>query len=121
MAACNPRVVLRNWVAQTAIRAAELGHHSIVGDVLKLLRTPFDSSGDAALTVPPAVAAAAAGGGGGAVTDGTKQQEQNKSEGETEGEGEKGEGNSSCPVAVTLRFDGKPPAWAAKLCVTCSS
>lgn len=114
MAACNPRVVLRNWVAQTAIRAAELGQYNTVASVLALLRDPYRSEGEAVLTVPPAVAAAAgaaAAAAGGAA--GSKQQEAGDSSGGGDG--------GSCPASVQLRFDGKPPAWAATLCVTCSS
>lgn len=112
MAASNPRVVLRNWVAQTAIHAAELGQYDTVASVLDLLRDPYRSEGEAVLTVPPAVAAAAGGAAAAAAPAGSKQQD--------EGEGGGG-GGGSCPASVQLRFDGKPPAWAATLCVTCSS
>lgn len=108
MNASNPRVVLRNWVAQTAIRAAELGQYSTVADVLSLLRKPYST--DATLTVPPAVAAAA-----GAAAIGSRQQ------GAAEAAAGAAAEAGSCPTSVQLKFDGKPPAWAAKLCVTCSS
>lgn len=113
MAACNPRVVLRNWVAQTAIRAAELGQYDTVASVLALLRDPYRSEGEVVLTVPPAVAAAAGRAAAAAAAPvGSKQQEAGDCGG--------GDGGS-CPASVQLRFDGKPPAWAATLCVTCSS
>jgi hypothetical protein len=111
MAASNPRVTLRNWVAQTAIRAAELGHYSTVQDILQLLRKPYCTAEEAVLEVPPAVAAAV-----GAAAAGPQQQQQQQQQEEAGG----GSGGS-CPVSVKLQFDGKPPAWAAKLCVTCSS
>lgn len=38
----NPKYVLRNWVAQTAIDAAGQGDFSVVNDVLKLVQAPFD-------------------------------------------------------------------------------
>jgi hypothetical protein len=107
MMASNPRITLRNWVAQTAIRAAELGQYNTVAAVLQLLRDPYSTAGEAVLSVPPAVAAAA-----GAAALGSKQQ------GATEAAVE---GVTSCPTSVELKFDGEPPAWAAKLCVTCSS
>jgi len=109
MLASNPRITLRNWVAQTAIRAAELGRYSLVHDLLQLLRRPYSTEGDAALEVPPAVAAAAGAAAGSAeLESGLKQQQQ-------------GGDGGVCPAAVRLQFDGKPPAWAAQLCVTCSS
>lgn len=119
MAASNPWVVLRNWVAQTAIRAAELGHYSTVNSILQLLREPYKTGADAAaLEVSPAVAAAAGGGrGGGGVS--SKQQQQQAGEGDDGAAGAAAAG--VCPTSVKLQFDGKPPAWAAHLCVTCSS
>lgn len=37
----NPKYVLRNWVAQTAIDAAKQGDFGVVNDVLKLVQQPF--------------------------------------------------------------------------------
>jgi uncharacterized protein YdiU (UPF0061 family) len=37
----NPKYVLRNWVAQSAINAARQGDFTVVNDVLKLLQSPF--------------------------------------------------------------------------------
>jgi len=42
MRATNPKYVLRNWVAQEAIAACESGDDSVVGEVLDVLRAPFD-------------------------------------------------------------------------------
>lgn len=42
MVAVNPKYVLRNWVAETAIRAAEdNADYSVIDDVLQILKTPY--------------------------------------------------------------------------------
>ncbi|MFZ5723192.1 MAG: protein adenylyltransferase SelO [Pseudomonadota bacterium] len=38
----NPKYVLRNWVAQTAIDAAKRGDDSVVNDVLRLVQNPYE-------------------------------------------------------------------------------
>jgi hypothetical protein len=111
MAAANPRVVLRNWVAQTAITAAELGHDDVPRRLLGLLQRPFDGAGDAALEVPAAVAAAA----GRAAAPRTTAGQATQSGGDGDGAA------AACVASVRLAFDTKPPAWAVGLCVTCSS
>jgi uncharacterized protein YdiU (UPF0061 family) len=42
MNAANPKYVLRNYVAQLAIDAAERGELSVLGELLDVLRRPFD-------------------------------------------------------------------------------
>jgi uncharacterized protein YdiU (UPF0061 family) len=42
MNATNPRYVLRNYIAQLAIDQAEQGEFAMVGDLLQLLRRPYD-------------------------------------------------------------------------------
>ncbi|CAJ1054223.1 selenoprotein O2 [Xyrichtys novacula] len=44
MNSTNPRVVLRNYIAQNAIRAAEKGDFSEVNRVLKILEKPYSES-----------------------------------------------------------------------------
>ncbi len=42
MNAVNPKYVLRNYMAQVAIDKAEQGDHSLVNELLDLLRRPYD-------------------------------------------------------------------------------
>jgi uncharacterized protein YdiU (UPF0061 family) len=42
MRAVNPKFVLRNWVAQQAIEAAEAGDDGVVRDLYAVLRAPYD-------------------------------------------------------------------------------
>lgn len=42
MLAANPWIVLRNWVAQEAIEAADQGDFSVVNKLLNALQNPFD-------------------------------------------------------------------------------
>jgi uncharacterized protein YdiU (UPF0061 family) len=56
MNAVNPKYVLRNWVAETAIRAVEdRGDSGLLDRVLKLVQSPYDAhAGEDALAEPPA-------------------------------------------------------------------
>ncbi|XP_035765841.1 selenoprotein O1 isoform X2 [Neolamprologus brichardi] len=97
MDSTNPRVILRNYIAQNAIEAAEKGDFSEVQRVLKVLEKPFSSQ--PGLELPAWV------GGGG-----------------TSAEGERDEGEEQQQEAATSRnpvpYDSKPPAWANEICVT---
>ncbi|HSD39392.1 MAG TPA: YdiU family protein [Rhodocyclaceae bacterium] len=42
MLATNPKYILRNWLAESAIRKARAGDYSEVANVLECLRKPFD-------------------------------------------------------------------------------
>ena len=42
MRRANPKYVLRNWVAQEAITAAQRGEFGLVDDLRRLLSAPFD-------------------------------------------------------------------------------
>uniref|UniRef100_A0A667H531 Selenoprotein O n=2 Tax=Lynx canadensis TaxID=61383 RepID=A0A667H531_LYNCA len=63
MRANNPKYVLRNYIAQNAIEAAENGDFSEVRRVLKLLEAPYHREGEAA-EVPEAEGAGGAHSGG---------------------------------------------------------
>jgi protein adenylyltransferase len=51
----NPKFVLRNWVAETAIRAVEdEGDVTVLDGILHILKTPFEEhGGDEAFAAPP--------------------------------------------------------------------
>ncbi|KAG7259322.1 hypothetical protein CRUP_006591 [Coryphaenoides rupestris] len=93
----NPRLVLRNYIAQNAIEAAEKGDFSEVQRVLKVLEDPF--SAQSSLEQPARV------GQGGAEKD--------------------PQGSSSTTAAAApgtaIPYDSKPPASASGICVSCSS
>eukprot|EP00879_Flechtneria_rotunda_P026254 GHRR01027985.1.p1 GENE.GHRR01027985.1~~GHRR01027985.1.p1 ORF type:complete len:186 (+),score=81.96 GHRR01027985.1:622-1179(+) len=59
MNATNPRLVLRNWIAQHAITAAEQGNYNPTRHLLKLLRDPYNGHAHLEVTVTPGAAAAA--------------------------------------------------------------
>mmetsp|Transcript_28268 Transcript_28268/g.68709 ORF Transcript_28268/g.68709 Transcript_28268/m.68709 type:complete len:144 (-) Transcript_28268:906-1337(-) len=44
MNSVNPKIILRNYLAQTAIEQAELGEFDEVNRLLQALRSPFDES-----------------------------------------------------------------------------
>ena len=44
----NPQYVLRNYLALNAIDAAEKGDFSVMEDIMKVLRTPYNEQMDAA-------------------------------------------------------------------------
>jgi uncharacterized protein YdiU (UPF0061 family) len=54
----NPKYVLRNWVAETAIRAVEdRGDTTILDRVFHLLQAPYDEhAADAEFAAPPPAA-----------------------------------------------------------------
>nr|XP_061813304.1 protein adenylyltransferase SelO-1, mitochondrial-like isoform X1 [Nerophis lumbriciformis] len=99
MDATNPRVVLRNYIAQNAIEAAESGDFSEVRRVLKVLEKPFSSQ--PGLEVPAWL------GQGGA----TQQ-------GELDDNEEQQEGASASQARNPVPYDSKPPAWSQAICVT---
>ena len=102
----GPTLILRNWIAEAAIRAAEKGDYSKVRTVFEMQETPFKA---AFCSMRPAFAAAAAcsvvakgaGASGGGSSDASGE-EKAVSEAERE-------------------FLVPPPAWAASLLCTCSS
>uniref|UniRef100_A0A1A8J4X1 Selenoprotein O n=2 Tax=Nothobranchius kuhntae TaxID=321403 RepID=A0A1A8J4X1_NOTKU len=99
MNSANPRVVLRNYIAQNAIEAAENGDFSEVQRVLRVLEKPFSSQ--PGLELPARVSG-----------HGTTAQME-KDEGE-----EQQQQASSSAARNPVPYDSKPPAWAQELCVT---
>lgn len=101
MLSTNPRYILRQWVAEWAIREADKGNYQGVQAVLAVLQQPFSEKSTAelirgAVQIPP----------GG---DGMNQ-------------GADGGGGGEGGVCVMVpELDGRVPDWGRKLCVSCSS
>ncbi|XP_042631381.1 protein adenylyltransferase SelO-1, mitochondrial isoform X2 [Cyprinus carpio] len=93
----NPYVVLRNYIAQNAVEAAENDDFSEVQRVLKVLEKPF--SVQEGLEKPGWV------GRGGAVDSGERDET-----------GEQGN-TSGAEARVLVPYDSKPPMWANEICV----
>lgn len=106
MDSTNPRVVLRNYIAQNAIEAAEKGDFSEVQRVLKVLEKPFSSQ--PGLEFPAWVD-------GGAPT---KQAERDEGEEEEEDDDQQQEAASKSTARIPVPYDSRPPAWAREICVT---
>ncbi|XP_074534593.1 selenoprotein O1 isoform X2 [Halichoeres trimaculatus] len=100
MDSTNPRVVLRNYIAQNAIEAAENGDFSEVQRVLKVLKKPFSAQ--------PGLELPSWSGGGGASVQGERD----------EGEEAQQEAASSSTARDPVPYDSRPPAWASQICVT---
>eukprot|EP01100_Stratorugosa_tubuloviscum_P011146 TRINITY_DN4912_c0_g1_i1.p1 TRINITY_DN4912_c0_g1~~TRINITY_DN4912_c0_g1_i1.p1 ORF type:complete len:626 (+),score=256.73 TRINITY_DN4912_c0_g1_i1:73-1950(+) len=47
MNSVNPKFILRNWVAQNAIKAAEKGDYNLTIETLQVLKVPFDEGEEA--------------------------------------------------------------------------
>lgn len=108
MDSTNPRVVLRNYIAQNAIEAAENGDFSEVQRVLKVLEHPFSSV--PGLEQPGWV------GRGGASEPGERDERGEDSREEEEAVA--GAASSEGAQRVMVPYDSKPPAWANEICVT---
>uniref|UniRef100_A0A3Q2PDJ9 Selenoprotein O n=1 Tax=Fundulus heteroclitus TaxID=8078 RepID=A0A3Q2PDJ9_FUNHE len=96
----NPRVVLRNYIAQNAIEAAENGDFSEVQRVLKVLEKPFSSQ--PGLELPAWVG-----------SRGSSARAE-REDGEEQQQGAAAPSKAADPVP----YDSKPPAWARQICVT---
>lgn len=97
MDSTNPRVVLRNYIAQNAIEAAENGDFSEVQRVLKVLEKPFSSQ--------PGLELSTWAGKRGSTEEGERDEEEEQAA-------------STSTVRNTLPYNSKPPTWAQDICVT---
>ncbi|XP_048731129.2 protein adenylyltransferase SelO, mitochondrial-like [Ostrea edulis] len=88
----NPRFILRNYIAQNAIDAAEKGDFSEVCRVLKLLETPYN--------------------------DGTDLESLRPSPSDSNIAAEDDSSSSVPKTFVEKCYDGKPPSWSVDLRVT---
>ncbi|KAL4219840.1 hypothetical protein ACF0H5_020251 [Mactra antiquata] len=102
----NPRFILRNYIAQNAIDAAEKGDYSEVRKVLKLLENPFSDStelddlglSDLKVTMVRDETSADSGG--------------------ATGSSDQGVTGACSRKHVDVQYDSKPPDWALDLRVT---
>uniref|UniRef100_A0AAY4AV29 Selenoprotein O n=1 Tax=Denticeps clupeoides TaxID=299321 RepID=A0AAY4AV29_9TELE len=95
MDSTNPRVVLRNYIAQNAIEAAESGDFSEVQQVLKLLEKPY--------TAQPEL----------------EQPHLSKADGVCGQRGpDASDENGKAMATHWVTYDSKPPAWAREIHVT---
>ncbi|XP_038046390.1 protein adenylyltransferase SelO, mitochondrial-like [Patiria miniata] len=105
MNASNPRFILRNYIAQNAIEAAEKGDFSEVQRVLKLLETPYSDTVDLGNLA-------------------TSSQSASSASTDEDAGASSSVGSSSQPAinpikgCAGLAYDGRPPQWAAELRVT---
>ncbi|CAN9498759.1 unnamed protein product [Ophioblennius macclurei] len=106
MNGCNPRVVLRNYIAQNAIEAAESGDFSEVQRVLQVLEKPFSSQ--PGLELPAYVGGAKARAAAGERDEGEEQQEGAAA----------AAASSSSSSRNPVPYDSRPPTWASEICVT---
>lgn len=97
----NPRFILRNYIAQNAIAAAEKGDYSEVQRVLKLLENPY--SDDVDLKYVDRVKA--------------QVSEATFDDAEAAGSSTSDQGKAQSQTYVSC-YDGKPPDWATELRVT---
>ncbi|MEQ2182029.1 Protein adenylyltransferase SelO-1, mitochondrial [Goodea atripinnis] len=100
MNSTNPRVVLRNYIAQNAIEAAENGDFSEVQRVLKVLEKPFSSQ--PGLELPAWV------GSHGSTAQGERDEREEQEQ----------RASASSTAIDPVPYDSKPPAWARQICVT---
>ncbi|XP_021373897.1 selenoprotein O-like [Mizuhopecten yessoensis] len=105
MNSVNPRFILRNYIAENAIRAAEKGDYSEVQRVLKLLENPFGEAGDlnnlSDLSLGGSSSTTDADSAGAAGTSGTTSK-----------------GDNSKTYGTAVQYDSKPPDWAQDLRVS---
>ncbi|XP_060077321.1 protein adenylyltransferase SelO, mitochondrial-like [Ylistrum balloti] len=105
MNSVNPRFILRNYIAENAIKAAEKGDYSEVQRVLKLLENPFSEAVDLGSFSGLSL------GGSTSTTDSDSAGAAGPSSGAS-----KGDNSQTCGEAIS--YDCKPPEWAQGLRVT---
>ena len=133
MRLANPKFVLRNYLCQVAIRAAEDGDFSEARRLLARVQDPFDLDKAIPSTIGDAGVELQKSGkvrGGNLVDMSDAPPAEAKSASAAAGAAAKGAG--SCNVAAAASdaamapafatsYDGMPPKWACKLRVSCSS
>ncbi|KAJ8036388.1 Selenoprotein O [Holothuria leucospilota] len=103
----NPRFILRNYIAQNAIEAAENGDYSEVRRVLKLLESPYSDEIDLGdLTVKPAETVSA-------VTD-----EHTAGGSSSLSTPCQSTGKKILKSSTGMAYDSRPPSWASDLRVS---
>lgn len=110
----NPKYILRNWIAQTVIDAAEKGDYGVVRECLERLRDPYDVEDKGVQEKQPREAASAS-----AMEE---QATREKPHPPTSERDERAHTNLP-PKGTTcaIHWDKERPAWASGLKVTCSS
>lgn len=101
----NPRFILRNYIAQNAIKAAEEGDYSEVRRVLKILENPYSDEVDLGdLSLPQQSV--------------SKASDDNTSDGGATAVKPKGDNRCELRSYTGTLYDSKPPDWSLDLRVT---
>jgi len=130
MAASNPRFVLRNYLCQVAIRAAEEGDFAETRRLLARVQDPFGADASVPEELTEAAVALQRSGRvrGGNLVEMGDAPPRAAAAAVTASPAGFSAGGGTCPVpgpptehGVSTRYDSLPPSWACKLRVSCSS